>query len=61
MEHNNRPQGRQKYVSDNSKGVSLRGDGLNTGPVGSGQRPGQQNADYGRRSTRSGVVRASSK
>ena len=54
MEHNNRPQGRQKYVSDNSKGVSLRGDGLNTGPVGSGQRPGQQNADYGRRSTRSG-------
>ena len=42
MEHNNRPQGRQKYVTDNSKGTARRGSGLNTGPVGSGTRPAQQ-------------------
>ena len=32
----NRPQSRDKYVTDNSKGVHKRGDGLGTGPVGSG-------------------------
>lgn len=32
----NRPQGRKKRVTDNSQGVHKRGDGLNTGPVGSG-------------------------
>ena len=32
----NRPQGRDKYVTNNSKGTQKRGDGLNTGPVGSG-------------------------
>ena len=32
----NRPQGRDKYVTNDSKGVHKRGDGLNTGPVGSG-------------------------
>ena len=32
----NRPQGRKKRVTDNSLGVHKRGDGLNTGPVGSG-------------------------
>lgn len=32
----NRPQGREKYVTNNSKGTQKRGDGLNTGPVGSG-------------------------
>ena len=53
MEHNNRPQGRQKYVTNNSKGVSLRGEGQNTGPVGVGQRPGQQSSNTGHR-TRSG-------
>ena len=31
-----RPQSREKYVTNNSKGVQKRGDGLNTGPVGSG-------------------------
>ena len=31
-----RPQGRDKYVTNNSQGVHKRGDGLNTGPVGSG-------------------------
>ena len=42
MERNNRPQGRQKYVTNNSKGTARRGEGPNTGPVGSGSRPGQQ-------------------
>ena len=32
----NRPQGRDKKVSGDSKGVKRRGSGLNTGPVGSG-------------------------
>ena len=32
----NRPQGRDKYVTNNSKGTQKRGEGLNTGPVGSG-------------------------
>ncbi|MBQ9270295.1 MAG: peptidase C11 [Oscillospiraceae bacterium] len=36
-----RPQGRQKYVTDNSKGVHRRGSGLGTGPVGSSQSGGQ--------------------
>ena len=36
-----RPQGRDKYVTNNSKGVHRRGEGLNTGPVGGQQtRPG---------------------
>ena len=36
-----RPQGRDKYVTNNSKGVHRRGEGLNTGPVGGEQsRPG---------------------
>ena len=32
----NRPKGRQKHVSGDSKGVHRRGEGLGTGPVGSG-------------------------
>ena len=36
-----RPQGRQKYVTNNSKGVHRRGSGLGTGPVGSSQSGGQ--------------------
>ncbi len=39
MEPNNRPQGRKKVVSGESKGTARRGSGLNTGPVGSGSRP----------------------
>ena len=39
----NRPQGRDKYVTNNSKGVHKRGDGLNTGPVGSGSAFSGQN------------------
>ena len=36
-----RPQGRDKYVTNNGKGVHRRGEGLNTGPVGGQQaRPG---------------------
>ena len=48
MAEPNRPQGREKYVTDNSKGVHRRGEGLGTGPVGggqsnvNGQRPGAQ-------------------
>ena len=42
MEHNNRPQGREKYVTNNSKGTARRGEGLNLGSVGNGSRPGQQ-------------------
>ena len=36
-----RPQGRQKYVTGNSKGVHRRGSGLGTGPVGTGQSGGE--------------------
>ena len=36
-EENRRPQGREKYVTNESKGVHKRGDGLGTGPVGGGQ------------------------
>ena len=35
-----RPQGRQKFVTGNSKGVHRRGSGLGTGPVGTGQAGG---------------------
>ncbi len=35
----NRPQGREKYVTNNSTGIHKRGSGLNTGPVGSGTGP----------------------
>ena len=42
MDPNNRPQGRQKYVSEGGKGTAKRGSGLNTGPVGSASRPQQQ-------------------
>ena len=34
MEQNNRPRGRETYVTSDSKGVHKRGDGLGTGPVG---------------------------
>ena len=42
MEHGKRPQGRQTFVSGDGKGVARRGEGLNTGPVGSDSRPGRQ-------------------
>ena len=58
-DNNNRPQGREKYVTNNSKGVSRRGSGLNSGPVGGGQsRPNGQTAqprtEQAPRTTRSG-------
>ena len=34
MAEDKRPQGREKYVTNNSKGLRRRGQGLNTGPVG---------------------------
>ena len=42
MEHDNRPQGRKKFVTNNSKGTARRGEGLNIGPIGPETRPGQQ-------------------
>ena len=59
-DNNNRPQGRDKYVTNNSKGVSRRGSGLNTGPVGggqsrpNGQTPPNQPGNQPTRTTRSG-------
>ena len=41
----NRPRSREKNVSNSSKGVYRRGDGLNTGPV--GKRQGSSNRDSG--------------
>lgn len=49
-----RPQGRDTYVTNNSKGVHKRGDGLNTGPVGSGSAMGESGSGASGRSTRSG-------
>ncbi|MBR1457592.1 MAG: peptidase C11, partial [Oscillospiraceae bacterium] len=34
MADDKRPQGRDKYVTNNGKGIRRRGSGLNTGPVG---------------------------
>ena len=47
-----RPQGRQKYVTNNSTGVHKRGSGLGTGPVGTGH------ASSGSSGGGSGVTRA---
>ncbi len=52
-----RPQGRDKYVTENSTGVHKRGDGLNTGPVGSGSNfseGGSSGSGGSGRQTRSG-------
>lgn len=35
----NRPKGREKHVSGQGKDVYRRGEGLGTGPVGSGSNP----------------------
>ena len=35
MEERNRPRAREKYVTNNGKGVGRKGEGLGTGPVGS--------------------------
>ncbi len=35
MDRKNRPEGREKHVTNNSNGVHKRGEGLGTGPVGS--------------------------
>ena len=61
MEHNNRPQGRKKFVTNNSKGTARRGEGLNIGPVGPETRPGQQQQQQGmpgRRTVRSSGKRS---
>ncbi len=50
-----RPEGRQKYVTNNSKGVHRRGEGLGTGPVGNtGKAGGTGGSGGGNRTTRSG-------
>ncbi len=43
----NRPRSREKHVTDQSKGVHRRGDGLGTGPVGQGSRPSQGSSSGG--------------
>ena len=48
MDPKNRPQGREKHVTNNSTGTARRGQGLNTGPVGSGSRPSGQQPQSGR-------------
>ena len=59
-----RPQGREKYVTNNSKGVKRRGEGLNMGSVGGEEtRPGfgaQQRTGSagGGRTTRAGGTRS---
>ncbi len=51
----NRPRGRVKNVTNNSKGVKKRGNGLGTGPVGStGGSVGGSSNPGGKRTTRAG-------
>ena len=54
MADDKRPQGREKHVTNNGKGIRRRGSGLNTGPVGApGANPAnsaqQQQSSGGRR------------
>ena len=53
-----RPQGRETFTTGQSSGVHKRGDGLNTGPVGSGSNfsagSSGSNGSGGQRTTRSG-------
>lgn len=58
MERDNKPRAREKHVTQNSSGVHRRGEGLGTGPVGSGS-PGGQGRDNGprRNSGASGVTK----
>ena len=44
---NNRPQGRKKHISGQGTGLDRRGEGLNTGPVGSGSTAPKKPADGG--------------
>ena len=41
MERDNKPRAREQHVTQNSSGVHRRGEGLGTGPVGSGSPAGQ--------------------
>ena len=53
----NRPRGRVKNVTNNSKGVKKRGEGLGTGPVGSTGGLAESSNDVpsgGGRATRAG-------
>ena len=43
----NRPRGRKRNVTGQGTGVHLRGDGLGTGPVGSGTVPGGSSSGGG--------------
>ena len=42
MEERNRPRAREKYVTNNGKGVGRKGEGLGTGPVGSSDSQGRR-------------------
>ncbi|MCR4807605.1 MAG: peptidase C11, partial [Lachnospiraceae bacterium] len=50
----NRPTGRQRKVLDGGMDVHKRGEGLGSGPVGSGGRPGGSSGDGGGNPLRSG-------
>ena len=55
----NRPKGRERNVTGQGAGVHRRGEGLGTGPVGSGSNPnGQQNAGSQRGSSGGGPTRS---
>lgn len=55
----NRPRSREKHVTDGSKGVHRRGEGLGTGPVGSGNRyDSKNNGSGGKRSSGGGMGRS---
>ncbi|MBQ3671023.1 MAG: hypothetical protein II921_06045 [Treponema sp.] len=47
MDQKNRPEGREKHVTNNSSGVHKRGDGLGTGPVGSSNGYSGKNSGKG--------------
>ena len=55
----NRPKGRERHITGQGAGVHRRGEGLGTGPVGSGSNPnGQQQSSTQRGYTGRGTTRA---
>ena len=55
----NRPKGRERHITGQGAGVHRRGEGLGTGPVGSGSNPnGQQQSSAQRGYTGRGTTRA---
>ena len=56
MERDNKPRAREQHVTQNSSGVHRRGEGLGTGPVGSGSPAGQGRDNGPRQSSGSSGV-----